>query len=99
LGTLPPDSPSSHQSVGILLLVLAMAEVLLVFAAVVLLRVVNSISERQSERVVMIGPPAPFRPASEPEAEAIDEAEAAANELPVEPVLVHSYGSTPIGRY
>ncbi len=102
VGTLPPDSATSHQSVGILYLALAMAEALLVFAAVVLLKVINSISERQNERVRMIGPPPTFRLVPNREADEAESTDAPApvlSEPPVEPVLVRSFGSTPIGRY
>ena len=96
-GTLPPTTTAGIHDARLGYLLLAGSQALLVFAAILLIRLIGAIYERQRDRADAIGPVAPTRsrsgsgqvPAEPQPAEPVD----------VETVFVHALDAQAIGRY
>ncbi len=95
-GTLPPTTATGVHQARMGYLLLAGSQALVVFAAVLLVRLLGVIHERQRDRADAIGPVAPAWTASGDEAtpEPVD-----APPEPEGPVFVHALDAEVIGRY
>ena len=94
-GTLPPTTSAGIHDAQMGYLLLAGSQALLVFAAVLLIRLVGAIYERQRERADAIGPVVPdvARTPSRDDAAPVEAP------TPAVPVFVHALDAEAIGRY
>jgi hypothetical protein len=96
-GTLPPSTSAGVHDAQWGYLLLAGSQALLVFAGILLFRMVGSIYERQRDRAAAIGPVAPV-PGSGPDGDEVDDEDEPVESAP-ESVFVHAVDAQPIGRY
>ena len=97
-GTLPPTTTAGIHDARMGYLLLAGSQALLVFAAILLIRLLGAIYERQRDRADAIGPVAPVP--AHPGAGQVPTADVPPSEpVEAESVFVHALDAQAIGRY